>query len=210
MTSAWPGGCLIFLSRRRSASPSAGACSRCNGSATTRRRRCRPGCAHPACHQPGRHPHRRDAGHRSARAGPARRLVRLPAPAPRLHQPRPAHPPRAPARAPARGHDQRADQLRPASAAHPRPHRAHPRHLSATRSPPPAPARQHSSPASPSGCSSTAWPSSPTPALPRSPGYAPPSAPTTSPSTTSPSGLGSPPNPRQLAHKAKTTHRRQT
>jgi hypothetical protein len=44
-----------------------------------------------AGHQPGRHPHRRDAPHQPPRAGPARRLVRLPAAAPRFHQPRPAH-----------------------------------------------------------------------------------------------------------------------
>ena len=49
------------------------------------------------CHQPGRHPHRRDAPHQPPRAGPARRLVRLPAAAPRFHQPRPAYLPRAPA-----------------------------------------------------------------------------------------------------------------
>src|SRR6266567_4008497 len=63
------------------------------------------------------------------RAGPAVRLVRLPAAAPRFHQPRPAHLPRAPAGAHSRGHDQRADQLRPATAPHPRAHPAHPAQL---------------------------------------------------------------------------------
>ena len=62
-------------------------------------------------------------------AGPSVRLVRLPAAAQRFHQPRPAHPPRAPAGADPRGHDQRADQLRPAAAPHPRPDRTHTRHF---------------------------------------------------------------------------------
>ena len=94
-----------------------------------RRRRCHPGRPDPARHQPGRNPHRRDAHHQPPRAGPARRLVRLPAAAPRFHPPRPAHLPRAPARAHRRGHDQRADQLRPAAAAHPRAHPPHPAQL---------------------------------------------------------------------------------
>ena len=46
--------------------------------------------------------------------------------------------PRAPAGAHPRGHDQRADHLRPAAAAHPRPHLAASRTASATRSPSPA------------------------------------------------------------------------
>ena len=41
-----------------------------------------------------------------------------------------------------RGHDQRADQLRPAAAAHPRAHRTHPRHL-------PLPAHRHRDPVRP-------------------------------------------------------------
>ena len=44
----------------------------------------------------------------------------------RLHQPRPAALPRTPARENSRGHDQRADQLRPAQAPRPPDHRAHP------------------------------------------------------------------------------------
>ncbi len=75
------------------------------------------------------HPHCRDADHRPANSGAARRHLRLPAAAPRFHQPQPAHPPRAPAGAHSRGHDQRADQLRPAAAPRPRPHPAHPAQL---------------------------------------------------------------------------------
>jgi hypothetical protein len=74
-------------------------------------------------------PHRRDAHPQPPRAGAPRRLVRVPAAAPRFHQPRPAHSPRAPAGAHSRGHDQRADQLRPATAPHPRAHPAHPAQL---------------------------------------------------------------------------------
>jgi hypothetical protein len=50
-----------------------------------RRGNCRPHSPHQPCHQPGRHPHRRDAPYQHARAGPARRPVRFPAPARRLH-----------------------------------------------------------------------------------------------------------------------------
>ena len=44
----------------------------------------------------------------------------------RLHQPRPAAPPRPPARKRSRGHDRRPDQLRPAQAPRPPDHRTHP------------------------------------------------------------------------------------
>jgi hypothetical protein len=65
-------------------------------------------------------------GPQPPRPGAPRRLVRVPAAAQRFHQLRPAHLPRAPAGAGTRGHDQRAAQLRPAAATHPRAHRAHP------------------------------------------------------------------------------------
>jgi hypothetical protein len=93
------------------------------------------------------------------------RLLHAGAPACRLHQPRPAAPPRSPARENPRGHDQRPDQLRSAQAPPSPDHRTHPPqpHLTGHRGRsdhrpvphPPDPA-----------ASSPAWPSSPAPARP--------------------------------------------
>jgi hypothetical protein len=60
---------------------------------------------------------------------PAGRAVRVPAPSPRLRQPRPAPHPGAAPRRDRRVHHPGEDDLRPAPPALPRPHRAHPRHL---------------------------------------------------------------------------------
>jgi hypothetical protein len=71
----------------------------------------------------------RPAARRSPRPCAARRPVRLPAPSPRLRQPRPA-PDHGPApRHPRRDHHPGEDDLRPASPADARPHRANSRHL---------------------------------------------------------------------------------
>jgi hypothetical protein len=66
--------------------------------------------------------------HRPPRPSPALRTMRISPAAPRLHQPRPAHPPRTPTRTTTRAHDQRADHLRPQTAPRSRPHRTYPRH----------------------------------------------------------------------------------
>ena len=75
------------------------------------RRSRRPGDAHQPGHQHHLHPRSRHALPRPPRPGAPFGLLRARAPARRLHQPRPAAPPRPPAGKRSRGHVRRPDQL---------------------------------------------------------------------------------------------------
>ena len=135
-------------------------------------------------------------------AGPAH----PPATAPRIHQPRAAHPDRASPRHHLRGHHRRENNLRPAPPARTRTHPAHP----ATRRYQVTDTGLHqpcSSPAPTTTSSAPAWPSSTTPARPPPPRSEPPPACTRPPSTTSPAKHTSPHDTCQ--HKQQTTRQPQ-
>ena len=118
-------------------------------------RSCRPSLPHPGAGQPGRHPHRRDAGHQHPRASPAHRHLRLPAPAPRFtnrdlltHLAALLGLTAEDMTSGQISYDMRRLRIHGVIERIPAP--------SATRPPPPAAARQRSSPASLAGCSSPA------------------------------------------------------